>query len=425
MKLAARSFLMSGLPVLLFLSPLASYPVDGYRDSGIRRLELLRLRLGGELKGAVPVEGGRKSIRDIRLHLAGEESLSSFPEPDRELQREVQGLFRNRNDSYSLALLDITPGRAPRFAALRSRRSYQPGSVGKLAVAVGFFTELSSLYRNSTESRRDLLRTHQVVADSWIQYDHHNVPLFDPETHKASSRPIREGDIFSLYEWLDHMLSASSNAAASTVWKEAILMRVFGSDYPPSREDEKHYFEATSRSDFREVALSVVNDPLRKLGIEESDWKLGSFFTRAGNRRMASAGSGATPTGLLTFLLRLKQGKVVDAWTSLELKRLMYMTARRVRYASAPRLKESAVYFKSGSLYRCQEEPGFECGRYRGNVFNYMNSVAIVEKPEGEVYLVALMSNVLRVNSAVEHQTLATYLDRILIRKPRSPEAAR
>ena len=52
----------------------------------------------------------------------------------------------------------------------------------------------------------------------------------------------------------------------------------------------------------------------------------------------------------------------------------------------------------------------------RGNVFNYMNSVAIVEKPEGEVYLVALMSNVLRVNSAVEHQTLATYLDRILIR---------
>ncbi len=123
MKLTARSFLMSGLPVLLFLSPLASYPVDGYRESGIRRLELLRLRLGGELKGAVPVEGGRKSIRDIRLHLAGEESLSSFPEPDRELQREVQGLFRNRNDSYSLALLDITPGRAPRFAALRSRRS--------------------------------------------------------------------------------------------------------------------------------------------------------------------------------------------------------------------------------------------------------------------------------------------------------------
>ena len=108
----------------------------------------------------------------------------------------------------------------------------------------------------------------------------------------------------------------------------------------------------------------------------------------------------------------------MDRWSSLELKRLLYMTARRIRYASAPRLADAAVYFKSGSLYRCQPEEGFDCGRYRGNVFNYMNSVAIVEKPSGEVYLVALMSNVLRVNSAVEHQTLATFLDRIIIQQP-------
>ena len=43
-----------------------------------------------------------------------------------------------------------------------------------------------------------------------------------------------------------------------------------------------------------------------------------------------------------------------------------------------------------------------------------MYSVAIVEHPDGSKYLVALMSNVLRKNSAVEHQTLATYFDRIL-----------
>ena len=109
--------------------------------------------------------------------------------------------------------------------------------------------------------------------------------------------------------------------------------------------------------------------------------------------------------------MRLEQGKVVDVWSSLELKRLLYMTEKRIRFASAPRLAKSAVYFKSGSLYKCKEEPGFECGKYMGNVFNYMNSVAIVEKPEGRVYMVALMSNVLKVNSAVEHQTLATYID--------------
>ena len=42
-----------------------------------------------------------------------------------------------------------------------------------------------------------------------------------------------------------------------------------------------------------------------------------------------------------------------------------------------------------------------------------------MEKPEGTVYLVAIMSNVLKVNSAVEHQTLATFIDRILTKEAR------
>jgi len=212
------------------------------------------------------------------------------------------------------------------------------------------------------------------------------------------------------------MLSASANAAASTVWKEAMLIRAFGRTYPPSREAEKAFFEKTPKKQLQQIALSIVNDPLRRLGIDQNEWRLGSFFTASGQRRVPSRGSRATPRGLLEFLVRLEQGRIVDRWSSLELKRLTYMTARRIRYASSPRLRESAVYFKSGSLYRCKEEPRFRCGKYMGNVFNYMNSVAIVEKPDGQVYLVALMSNVLRVNSAVEHQTLATYIDRVLSR---------
>jgi hypothetical protein len=50
-----------------------------------------------------------------------------------------------------------------------------------------------------------------------------------------------------------------------------------------------------------------------------------------------------------------------------------------------------------------------------------MNSVAIVERPDGAVYLVALMSNVLKVNSAVEHQTLATFIDGIVPAAPPPP----
>jgi hypothetical protein len=55
--------------------------------------------------------------------------------------------------------------------------------------------------------------------------------------------------------------------------------------------------------------------------------------------------------------------------------------------------------------------------KYHGNVMNYMNSVAIVETPDREIplhYLVVVMSNVLRKNSAVEHQSLATRIHRMV-----------
>jgi N-acetyl-anhydromuramyl-L-alanine amidase AmpD len=68
-------------------------------------------------------------------------------------------------------------------------------------------------------------------------------------------------------------------------------------------------------------------------------------------------------------------------------------------------------------LYSCKEEPGFKCRKYHGNVKNYMNSVAIIETPAGVnrlYYLVTLISNVLYKNSAVDHQTLATYIHRLI-----------
>jgi hypothetical protein len=258
------------------------------------------------------------------------------------------------------------------------------------------------------------LQNRMVVADRWIRTDHHTVPLFHPANQHAASRPIQEGDVFSLYEWADHMLSASANAAASVVWKELMLMQAFGKAYPPSREQEVEFFARTSRETLRQMALSTVNDPLRNSNIGENEWQLGSFFTKTGKSIVPGASSYSTPLGLLRFLLRLEQGRVVDTWSSLELKRLMYMTTRRIRYASSPTLTASAVYFKSGSVFRCQPEPGFTCRKYMGNVENAMNSVAIIERPDTRVYLVALMSNVLRKNSAVDHQTLATKIDRLL-----------
>jgi hypothetical protein len=108
---------------------------------------------------------------------------------------------------------------------------------------------------------------------------------------------------------------------------------------------------------------------------------------------------------------------LVDEFSSRELKRLLFSTERRIRYVSSPALIDSAVYFKSGSLFGCQPEPGFVCRAYEGNVRNFMNSVAIVEYPAAAPrvhYIVTLMSNVLRRNSAVDHQTLATRIHRLL-----------
>jgi hypothetical protein len=99
----------------------------------------------------------------------------------------------------------------------------------------------------------------------------------------------------------------------------------------------------------------------------------------------------------------------------------MYVTERRIRFASAPALADAAVYFKSGSLYECTKEPGFVCGQYMGNVKNYMNSIAIIEYPVGNRkihYMVTLISNVLRKNSAAEHQALAARLQQLMLNRP-------
>ncbi|MEP1594391.1 MAG: hypothetical protein ABJK20_07460, partial [Halieaceae bacterium] len=144
----------------------------------------------------------------------------------------------------------------------------------------------------------------------------------------------------------------------------------------------------------------------------------GSFFTREGKHIVNGGGlSYANARSLMLYLLKMEQGRLIDPWTSRTLKRLLYVTERRIRYASSPALKKAAVYFKSGSLYSCRKEEGFQCGAYKGNVKNYMNSVAIVEQKIGDVrlhYAVALISNVLRKNSAVIHQSLGTGVHQLI-----------
>jgi hypothetical protein len=399
-----------------------SYPIDGYDISGIRRLRYLQMVQNGDLQGKLPVPGGLLSIHDIRLNLLGArgDSLSELPAVDPDLQRSIDALFPNMHESYSITVLDITPGRVIRYACRQEEKQFQPGSVGKLLVIAGLFNELKKIYPDSFVQRQELLRTKFVRGGKWALYDEHTVPFFDPETNKLSRRTINENDVFSLYEWADHMLSASNNGAASVVWREVLLMHEFGKEYISlSEERASEYFRATPRSQLMELAIQVVNQPLRDAGITENECRLGSMFTSEAKKIIpGSGGSSASPYGLMKYLIALESGKMIDVESSLEIKRLLYMTATRIRYASSGSLSGAAVYFKSGSLYQCREEAGYNCQKYMGNVNNYMNSVIIVEHPDGTNYMVALMSNVLKKNSAVDHSALASKIERAIRKVP-------
>ncbi len=394
--------------------PAGSYPIDGFAKTGIARLVRLTKMDSTALVRTLPY-GGRHSLEYVRLNLM-DDPLLELPEVDPDLQQEIEKIFPNLHPSYSVAVFDMTEGRPHRYAERNPTAGYQPGSVGKLAVITAFFCELQNLYPDDYEKRWELMRTKVVKAGPFGVYDHHTIPLYDTASERYARKRVDPSDEFNLYQWVDHMLSVSNNGAASIVWREALLMRVFGEKYPDLTYDEMMaYFKETPRDTLRNLGEDIVNGPLRDMGIDGDAWRLGTMFTRGASGIVPpKGGSTGTVRGLMTWLTALESGRVVDAPSSLEIKRLMYMTDRRIRYAHAPVLDSAAVYFKSGSLYGCK--PGTSCGKYMGNRMNYMNSVAIVEQPDGTRYMVALMSNVLGRNSAYDHQVLATRIDKVVRR---------
>lgn len=407
------------LPLLFVLLSAFLYPIDGYERTGIKRLKRLELIQSGEIKTTTPLPSGAlKSWQDISLHLTAQnkDSVTTFFKENAQLQQEINTIFRGLDKSYSLSILDISDPSKVRYAHRNETLGYQPGSVGKLAVLVAIFTQLQKIYPDSWDNRIALLKSKSVKSGVWGLTDEHTVPIYNIEKNTLIKRQVIASDVFTLYEWVDHMLSVSNNGAASIVWREAMLMAAFGSAYPELTEEQAlAYFKETPKKELTDLGNDVVNLPLRTLGITTDEWRLGSFFTRGANTYVGDkGGSIGTPLGLMKFLAMLEQGNVVDEASSLEMKRLMYMTDRRIRYAQSPAFKESAVYFKSGSLYKCDRSKGEPCGKYQGNVQNFMNSVIIVEHPDNCKYMVVLMSNVLRKNSASDHMYLASAIDKTI-----------
>ncbi len=394
-----------------------AYPLSGFEETGIRRLEAARLAHEGVVRDRKRLPGELLALEQVDIRLAGRPDLE-LPAPDPELGGQLVRFLGEEADRYSLAVLDLSDLEHPRYAEHNAEVLRNPGSVGKLAVGTGLFQALADAWPDDVERRRRVLRESIVTADEFIVADHHKVRIWHPGERVLERRPLEIGDRGNLWEWLDWMLSASSNAAAATVQKQAMLLARFGRRYPVDDRTGQRFFAETPPTELQALFGRTFVDALARNGIDTERFRQGSFFTRTGKRKVPGVGrSIATTRELMRFLLRLEQGRIVDRFSSRELKRLLYVTERRIRYASSPALNEAAVYFKSGSLYRCRPEPGFQCRKYHGNVENVMNSVAIVEAPAGAprlFYMVTLTSNVLRSNSAVAHQTLATRIHRLL-----------
>lgn len=402
---------------VVLAAPVAwAYPIDGYEHSHIRRLEAARMAQTGEVRGRKLPLGAQLPMSAV---LPSAQGVTELPGTDRALTASLRAALGDEASLYSVALLDLSDPQAPRYAGHNDQQVANIGSVGKLLVLYGLFDQLARWYPDDTAARERILRDTLVTVDDWIVHEHHEVPMFDPGTAQVVVRRLRVGDTGNLWEFLDWMMSASANGAASMVVQQMILLEHFGHDYPAAPAETSAFLKAASPRELGPLWRSAMERPLIDAGFDLERFRQGSPFTRTAKQRVAGVPSVGNARDLVQLLNLIERGDFVDPWSSREAKRLLYMTQRRIRYASHPALNDAAVYFKSGSLYSCQPEPDFVCRKYMGNRINRLASIAIVESPAEAPavrYLVAVMSNVLRKNSAVAHQTLALRIHRLIER---------
>ncbi|MEL7448994.1 MAG: hypothetical protein AAFN78_07275 [Pseudomonadota bacterium] len=399
-----------------------AYPLDGFGYSGIKRVLYSERIQTGEIQRRKQPHGATLPLALVTPRMAGDVRGLLPVEPDAEFSRELERLLGDQD--YSVALLDLSDPSAPVYAELNGDVRRNVGSVGKLVVGLAWFQALADALPDVADRER-LLRETVITADEFVIRDHHEVILYNPDAGTREFRVLREGDQGTLWEWLDWMFSASNNAAAATLQKETMLLDHFGADYPPTPEQEAAYFDETTYASRGERFRYLMDSAVTRNRLDNTLLRQGSLFTRTGKSKVEGTRSYGNVRELVRLLYLAEGGELVDEWSSREFKRLMYMTQKRIRYASHPALEDYAVYFKSGSLYSCKPEEGFTCGKYKGNKLNLLASVAVVEGPvapePGETplppqyhYLVAVSSNVLRVNSAVAHQTLALRIHRLI-----------
>jgi hypothetical protein len=133
----------------------SAYPLDGYTDTGIRRLEAARLIEEGELKGRKQPPGALLPTAQVDLRLLDATNMD-LPPVDPEFNQQVTRLLGGNADRYGIAVLDLSDPDHPRYAEHNGNHKQNVGSVGKLAVALAIFQALADIWPDEADRIRVL-----------------------------------------------------------------------------------------------------------------------------------------------------------------------------------------------------------------------------------------------------------------------------
>ena len=126
--------LLLAAALLLSLAPvqLTAYPLDGYEDTGIRRVEGARRANEGRALGGTQPPGALLTTEQVDLRLLDHAELP-LPPADPGFTEQIKALLGEHGNAYGIAVLDLTDPDNPVYAEHRGGYRQRPGGDGRVA----------------------------------------------------------------------------------------------------------------------------------------------------------------------------------------------------------------------------------------------------------------------------------------------------
>ena len=158
------------------------------------------------MQGRKQPAGATLPTEAVDIRLTGHADIG-LPEEDAGFSRQIVALLGEYADRYGISVLDMTNPDELRYAEHHGGVTRNPGSVGKILVAMAIWQALADLYPDDTARRWQLLKDTEIVADEFIISDSHTVRRWDRDSETLIRRPLQVGDRGSMMEYMDWMLS--------------------------------------------------------------------------------------------------------------------------------------------------------------------------------------------------------------------------